>query len=100
MSSEIKIMKLKAFLTLSLAASCVTACNVDLKSEDKSSNFAYDFDQNGCKTGRHEFGTMAEYCNALKNDPLNNYCAYSFRKADYEANCGTDWAFWPGFYEQ
>jgi hypothetical protein len=47
-------------------------------------------------TGQHKFSTLIDYCAGLKNDELNNNCAWSLRKGTYERDCGTDWAFYGG----
>lgn len=84
---------MKIIFALSLALSfAVIGCNQELKKNEAT--LAYDFDENGCKTGAHSFDSKSAYCAGLKDDVLNNGCAYSTRKAEYEANCGTDWAFW------
>lgn len=49
--------------------------------------FSYDFTDNGCHTGKHEFSTVEEMCAALKNDALNKNCAHYMRKLHYEAHC-------------
>ena len=72
----------------------VVGCKQELNKE--STDLAYNFDDNGCKTGAHSFDSKASYCQGLKDDVLNNGCAYSMRKVTYESECGTDWAFWPG----
>jgi len=82
-------MKTKIILGLALVLS-LAACG-----QEKKNSFAYDYDDNGCRTGSHAFGSMTEYCEALRDDTLNNSCAYSLRKAAYTANCGSDWAFAP-----
>jgi hypothetical protein len=67
----------------------LTSCGPASKSE----KYAYDLNENGCMTGQHKFSTLIDYCAALKDDELNNNCAWSLRKGTYERDCGTDWAF-------
>jgi hypothetical protein len=51
--------------------------------------FSYDYTVNGCDTGKHESNTVAELCEQLRDDQLNNGCAQDFRKMDYaDASCG------------
>ncbi len=49
--------------------------------------YSYDFTVNDCKTGKHEFGNLQDYCNALKNDDLNQGCASSLRNIEFELRC-------------
>jgi len=49
--------------------------------------FSYDFTVNGCKTGKHEFDTLKAYCDALKDDDLNQGCATSFREIEFDSRC-------------
>lgn len=49
---------------------------------------AYVMEENGCNTGRHSYGSNAQYCQMLLDDALNNYCARGMREQDYEARCG------------
>jgi hypothetical protein len=85
-------MKILFALVLGLSFAAI-GCNQELKKNEAT--LAYDFDEGGCKTGAHSFSNKTDYCAALKDDLLNNGCAYSTRKAQYETDCGTDWAFWP-----
>ena len=55
--------------------------------ESKSESFTYDYTENSCPTGKQTFSDKASYCNALLDETLNKGCAYSMRKATYEANC-------------
>lgn len=67
----------------------LTACglSVDHKDEKKDENYSYEFEENGCKTGKQEFSSKADYCSGLKNDGLNNGCAASLRQKAYETDC-------------
>jgi hypothetical protein len=78
---------MKAMMILSLALA-LGACNV--KKEDK--NLSYELSENGCETKRHEFSSQQEYCDGLKNDALNNYCASNLRYNEFKQNCaGQSW---------
>jgi hypothetical protein len=59
------------------------SCSKSKKSEDLS----YDFEYNGCKTGKHSFASKAAMCDALQDDFLNKGCAYDMRKDFYEQKC-------------
>ena len=61
---------------------------------EESKKYAYNLNENGCMTHEHKFSSVGEYCAALKDDELNNNCAWSLRKGLYERDCGTDWAFY------
>lgn len=61
----------------------LAGCSVESKSE----SFTYDYTENSCPTGKQTFSDKASYCNALLDETLNKGCAYSMRKATYEANC-------------
>jgi hypothetical protein len=83
----------KAVLVLA-AALVLSACSLEVAGhkvlgggENKSQNFSYELEQNGCKTGRHEFSSQDDYCNGLKNDALNNYCAINLRYEEFKAKC-------------
>lgn len=51
------------------------------------SSYSYQFVENGCDTGNHRFPSLAEYCNALRDDRLNNGCAYRMRMETYKQKC-------------
>ena len=53
----------------------------------KPSSYTYEFNDHGCKTGKHTFRTEYEYCQALMDDELNNYCARSDRENTYNSQC-------------
>lgn len=84
----------RAILLAGAAALALTACNVELGKKENKEHFGYDITENGCPTGKHSFGSKSDYCSALKNDVLNNNCAWSTRKGFYERDCGSDWALY------
>lgn len=57
------------------------------------SNHQYEFQENGCNTGRHYFyfssnRAMAKsLCAVLENDELNNYCAENSRREKFNREC-------------
>lgn len=57
------------------------------KSESSSSSYRYEFESNRCKTGKHTFDNLSDYCNALKSRSLNMGCAYKLREAEYNRQC-------------
>ena len=80
-------MKLKAILVITSVLFFV-GCQ---KSEEQSNqSYTYDLTENGCPTGSHSFSSQEAYCNALKNDSLNNHCANSLRYDTFKSAC-------PGF---
>jgi hypothetical protein len=56
-------------------------------SADKQS-YTYSYEQNGCKTGDHEFSSKEDYCKGLLDEGLNNGCAKSMRYEAYKSECG------------
>jgi hypothetical protein len=78
-------------ITVLLATCLIIACQ---KTEDQTSkqSLSYDLTQNGCATGAHNFSARDAYCNALKNDSLNNYCANMLRYELFKTECpGQTW---------
>jgi hypothetical protein len=53
-------------------------------------SFSYQFNENGCNTGKKEFEKKWEYCIALTDIEFNSGCARGFRKATYKRECGDD----------
>jgi len=41
-----------------------------------------------CTTGCHIFASTGDYCTALQNDALNDFCGSSQRAELYQADCG------------
>jgi hypothetical protein len=63
----------------------INACG---SKESKDEKYTYQFSENGCDTGKQSFSSKLDYCNALKNDSLNNGCAAFTRAKTYQsANC-------------
>lgn len=89
---------MKAMMVL-VAAVALSGCGVevagqklfggDSNKENKTEALSYEYSYNGCNTGRHEFPSQEAYCNGLKDDALNKYCAISIRYDDFKRNCGT-----------
>ncbi|NCN27024.1 hypothetical protein GW915_05560 [bacterium] len=49
-----------------------------------SESWSYHFIYNGCDTDKHTFASKQAMCDGLKDDSLNNYCAYSLRKEYFQ----------------
>ncbi len=79
-------------MILVLAAFVTSQCGKDSgtggKDSPENSAFGYEFEENGCKTGRHAFDNKQTYCEGLRSKQLNKGCAYSTRKSYYERDCG------------
>jgi hypothetical protein len=56
-----------------------TACQTNV--EDQLQNYSYELSENGCSTGKQTFATKDDMCIGLKNNALNNNCAYSSRQS-------------------
>lgn len=71
----------KYYLVIAFAG---LGCSFKHEQNDSSSNskLSYDFTENGCATGKHEFGSAAELCEGLRNEELNRGCAFGSR-VDY-----------------
>ena len=57
----------------------------NVESVTKSEAYSYQFSENGCDTGKHEFTSKDSLCSALADSALNNGCAYSLRESEYRA---------------
>ena len=50
-----------------------------------SDSLNYQYSENGCDTGTHQFSSKDEYCSGLKNEALNNNgCARDLRKKEFQ----------------
>jgi hypothetical protein len=49
--------------------------------------YSYQFVDNGCDTGRHEFEDHAELCRALLDDAFNHWCAWRERHEKFQQDC-------------
>lgn len=50
-------------------------------------DYSYNFTVNGCTTGDQAFSSLDSMCEGLKNDSLNNYCAYDLRRSKFDTDC-------------
>lgn len=72
-----------------------TGCN------DNKEEYTYEFEEDGCNTGKHTFNSKDAYCRALADHALNNYCAPNLRRQTFEANCpGYTWPDSEFYYEE
>lgn len=85
---------MKAVMVLA-AALALSACSLEVAGhkvldggDNKTTALSYDFTENGCATGKHEFSSQDDYCNGLKNDSLNKYCAINLRYNAFKQTCG------------
>lgn len=78
---------MKLFAFAMIAVGLLAGCAGSSSTSNDNKSYAYEYEVNGCKTGRHEFGSKNDYCNGLKDDERNNYCAWSFRKEAFEESC-------------
>ena len=69
----------------------LAACG-DMKNQNKSESYKYSYESNGCKTGEKTFSSKDAYCDGLKNDESNNFCAKDVRYDQFQAECsGKNW---------
>lgn len=78
---------MRSAIALAITIFVVSGCGISIDSKTESSTLTYEFESNGCKTGKHSFSSRTAYCEGLKSYSLNNGCAYGLRKAEYERNC-------------
>ncbi|WP_413290938.1 hypothetical protein [Bdellovibrio sp. HCB337] len=64
----------------------LVACSGGNRQESKK--LSYQFNENGCDTGKKEFTSKQAYCAALEDNSANNFCAESMRKTTFERECG------------
>jgi hypothetical protein len=69
---------------LATATLTLSAC------QQKKETYDYNFTENNCPTNDHQFSSKDEYCKALRNEALNNFCALDQRRQRYQADCGGD----------
>ncbi len=82
----------KIFRVLSVTMLGLTSCGPAPFKPAKSltihpSSYSYEFNDQGCKTGKQSFATKDEYCSGLLDDERNNNCARSDREITYNDQC-------------
>lgn len=89
---------MKSFLTVFTLALGLAACGSSSSdSTSKSESFSYELELNGCNTGKHTFGSLAELCQGLKKADLNRGCALSMRREYFNSkNCSSVGVSWEG----
>ena len=55
--------------------------------KEETQKISYDYTENSCPTGRHEFESQEALCDGLKNDSLNNNCARNLRYQEFKQKC-------------
>jgi len=61
-------------------------CNPYLGEQTQS--YTYEYDVQGCYTGKHTFHNVNALCSALKNEAFNHGCAFKERSKRYATQCG------------
>lgn len=74
---------LKLVTVATLASMALGACQ---GSKDK---FKYRYSVQGCDTGAKTFDDLGSYCEGLKNNQLNNFCAENLRLEAYNKQCSS-----------
>ena len=83
----------KTLTIISLLLTCLALVRCSQDSESRDFSDSYQYKVNGCDTGKMVFqGSSAEevkqmLCDALRDDELNNYCAYEMRLSRYKVSC-------------
>ena len=78
MSSRIALISFIAFAEI-ISLGCATKV-----AEQK---LEYEFSDNGCTTGHHQFSDVGSMCVALQDDNFNNNCPQAPREAYFKQNC-------------
>lgn len=55
--------------------------------EAKNEKYSYEFEFNGCKTGKHEFSELSAMCDTLQKVYDNHGCAESIRMEYFKTQC-------------
>ncbi len=76
-------------VVFAVQASCgsIEAGSGSIEHEDKSESYSYEYEVNGCKTGKHNFSSKKDYCAALLNEELNKGCAFRLRTQKHKQEC-------------
>ena len=76
------------FLSTTLVA-LTYGCGFSLGKESNSSaeKWSYQFTENGCDTGQHEYNKKEDYCLALRDEGANRGCAPSMRGEASKKDC-------------
>jgi hypothetical protein len=80
----------KRMITFTLGALLLGTSGCAIKAEDNK--ITYSMTEGTCSTGEHSFSSTDEMCNGLKDNALNNGCAYTSRRQRFESDCaGKSW---------
>ena len=77
----------RCLIFFSALGSILVGCNTKLNSSSSSEEYVYQFNDNGCDTGRKSFSSQGDMCSALKNDAANGFCARDLRSARFRQDC-------------
>lgn len=78
---------------LLLALCFLSACSVSVAGKNlvdttpSTTDLSYEYESNGCKTDKHNFSSHDDFCDGLKNDSLNHYCATDLRYDSFKRQC-------------
>lgn len=75
--------KSMTWLALALLAAAAIGCGAEVKDE----KYSYEFELNGCNTGKHSAESREQYCRNLQDEKLNKGCAVSLRDEALEREC-------------
>ena len=90
--------KVSQVLGFLFAAALLASCGVGGSATSGSSAYSYDFTDQGCSTGRHEFNSHSDMCEGLQSSSLNNgaWCAFNARSQYFKSE-GCSGFFTPTF---
>lgn len=72
---------------LTLVACSKSGSNDSGKSEHTQVSGTYQFEENGCATGSHEYTSLEQYCVQLLDESLNKGCAQRPRFDEFKLRC-------------
>ncbi len=86
-------------IILILSTGLLFACAKDSHHDDNSDNpYGYEWGgASGCTTGRHQPHIKESFCEEIRDDSRNNFCAADLRYQSFQQNCpGQAWNRGPG----
>ena len=90
-SSENSLPRFKrhSWLAGSVTVLILTGCgfSTDHDSTSSTEKWSYQFTENGCDTGPHEYSKKEDYCLALRDDSTNKGCAPRMRGEASRKDC-------------
>lgn len=85
---------LMMILTFTLISCGKTKTTKIFKTNALPEAYSYSFYEDNCETGEHKFYRLAEACEALLNEELNNFCAFEDRENLYLSTCNDVLEIW------